>query len=642
MSHPELVPHRTWHALWNRLSEEGPHNLDRMGHIKYLGEDMRKANVPLHPREHLLLIEALFIDDDKNIAYKEWEEMQQYAADRLGYHLDSTHHHTDKRWFQTAYWELGIRMYSLDGRPEQGFEAAVALFKITRDPAAYRALLPIMSAFLAENSCQRAWGLYVEMRLRLGSRITMEDYDNIISVFFEASQPYLALGVFKDMMLTGDQSLADRDSVAPYRDGVRSAAPLSIVAVTERDWQGPELLASLPARFNNKFFFGKWIKKLIGEGELDLAKKVFDLMQDRGIVPSPIHLNGLIGAWFRDGRESYNQLAEETAWKMIRSRTEFVLDRDTWNGLNLPVRTVGSKDLQSTRSLSMVPHATIETFSILLEQYRRRQRQDLTDDLFAALRKAQVRANTGFLNELLLSDSRAQRPNWAWETYEHLTSRREVTPDIETFKILWHMMKKTADRRMADRLPHSLKFPDCRQLFANMMEFLPKTRLRLKIPAELYEEIILSFSIRQDQVGTAVALRALRVRFNALPTPDTVKMVIYQLSRIGLEDEKGQAPRRLDKDSAATKDRIASVTKILQKFKDVRIEALKERGIVFEQLNDIAKVEETELMLLDLLRYAAQMKLKRSRETENVVKACRSAAEEMGVPDCVPWQPHGE
>jgi pentatricopeptide repeat protein len=647
---PEHVPMRTWHALWNKLAEESPSNLDRMGHIKYLGDDMLKAGVVLHPREHLLYIEALFIDDDHNSAIKRWEDLRSETAAQDTYHLERTHHNTDKRSFQVSYWELGIRMLSLVGKPDQAFEAAEILFRITREPAIYRALLPIIRAYLAvksESSYRRAWALYVEMRLKMGSQVTMEDYDILISNFFNANQPYLALGVFKDMMLTGNETLAHRDSIASYSKTTDTSISLSKeIKAKEIDWQNAKPLQSLPAQFKNKFFFGSWVKKLIGDGELDLAKKVFDLAEDHGIRASPMHLNGLIGAWYRHGSDKYSALAEETAWKMIKARIDFVKEREQWNGITSPLRVVESDDLQSSRSIgivSLTPHATIETFSVLIQQYRRRQRPDLASDLFDALKKAKVKPNTGFLNELLLSDTRAHNMAWAWETYHSLTSTKQVRPDLETFVILWNLEKRNVDPLLG-QLSHKheevgTKFPPPRELFANMMEQLSAKALRLKAPKELYDMIMLCFCLKADLVGAAVALRALQHHFNAMPSADTVQMIVYSLARLGMKNESGEKPKRLETNSELTQERIAKVARLLDGFKNARIEALERHGINFDHLNSVAKNEQTELMLSDLLRHVSRARMQGDRWGKiTAVTLSQITAEQMGVPDCSPWE----
>jgi len=365
---------------------------------------------------------------------------------------------------------------------------------------------------------------------------------------------------------------------------------------------------------------------------------VFDLMEDRGVRPSPIHLNGLIGAWYRDGSERYQTLAEDTAWKMIKARIDFVAGRETsWGGLQYPLRTVDTDDLPSNKSVSLTPPATIETFNILIQQYRRRQRHDLTARLFEALKKAKVKPDTAFLNELLLTDTRNHNIKWAWETYDSLTSTKQVRPDFETFIILWNLEKKAVDP-IWTKEGHVRKFLTCRQLFANMMIHLPAKALRLKIPTELYDMIILSFSLAQDQVGTAIALRALRRHFNAMPSPDTIRTIVMQLARLGFRKEDGTLPPRLDVKSAPTQERINNVVRILEKLKAGRIEALRERGIQFEHMNEIAKIEETELLLADLLRFAASARYRAERgSTYDPVIHCQETAASMGVPDCMPW-----
>jgi hypothetical protein len=82
------------------------------------------------------------------------------------------------------------------------------------------------------------------------------------------------------------------------------------------------------------------------------------------------------------------------------------------------------------------------------------------------------------------------------------------------------------------------------------------------------------------------------------------------------------------------------VTKVLQAFKKQRVEALQQQGISFEKLQGDAKLEETLVLLSDLLRYAAQAR--NHGKEYSVSEASKQAAQKMGVPDCAPWAAHND
>ena len=167
-----------------------------------------------------------------------------------------------------------------------------------------------------KDSQNRAWRVYEALRSNLGSEITMEDFDDVTALFLDADLTDRALDVFKDLMLSGENP--KKSSIA--QDLVNGRSLVQKIR-TRLDLEDSRTLAALPLPFNNKFFFGKWIKKLIGEGHLDAAKKVLDLMSMRGIRPDARYMNGLIGAFYRDGPLGKQQLAEDLAMENDRSQT---------------------------------------------------------------------------------------------------------------------------------------------------------------------------------------------------------------------------------------------------------------------------------------------------------------------------------
>ena len=624
----EIVPASVWDELWDECRVGIISNMDRMKRVKVLGEDMSSANMPLDPPRKLLYIESMFISGDRKIAVKEWETLRQILEDTI---------------HSKEYYELGVRMYCQIGDVEQASRTAELSGIHGQTPGHFRILLPVIQAFLTSKdklSVQRAWALYIRMQYNSGSQMTMEDYDAVTSMFLAANQPDLALGVFKDMMLTGNPSALSQNSPAQYVKavGVNRLDSMSIEK-RELDWENSRTLAKLPTQFNNRFFFGSWIKKLIGEGKLDAAKQVFDLMQDRRMKPDSKHMNGLIGAWLRQRREDSRILAEDMAWKMIRARLHFVESRNSASayGVASPLRVVATSNLGSNESLTLVPSATIETFAILIEQYRRRQRPELIPDLLNAMRSAQIRPSTYFLNQLLLCYRRAHETGLAWDTYYTLSRSNSVRPDWDTYGILWNLMKKTTNPLTELSSARQMGFTTCRRLFADMMERGSEDGLS----QETYDTIILSFSQMSDQAGIAVALRALQRRFGLYPTMETTRTIVLHLARLGLTDDAGAKPKRLNIKSALLKERLTRVTDILEMFRDQRVEVLLQQGIVFDKLEGDAKAEEMLLLISDLLRYVAHAKISaEERHNYNASIASKTAAEQMGVPDCVPWMAH--
>jgi hypothetical protein len=625
---PSSVPDEAWQLLWNCFANEASLNNK---HVKLLGDDMIAAGLSLRDWQRLFYIQAESVEGGRLAAIEQWESCEM----TLGKNPDTF----------KDYWELGISMYGQNNQLDKVLKAAKVLVQTAKDPTEFRIFLPIIQAFLSSDHKGRArmaWALYIRLRLRMGQEMEMKDYDAVISMFFAADLPHLALGVFKDMMLRGDASAKRYDSVAHYASdpGVMSDHDLLKVGQKELTWEDSRALARLPAKFRNKFFFGKWLKKLIAEGQFDASITVFNLMNEQGVRPDPRYMNGLIGAWLRTGKARYHRLAEDTAWRMIQERLDYVENQGTAPVLEFPLRTVRGASKVSYKEIHKHPPATIETFSILIEDYRRRQRHDRMKDLLATIERAKIRPNTFFMNQLMMVGSEVQQ-FWAWDTYTSFTQNSGVQPDWDTFDYLWWLAKRAVDpirsspikNKNKPTLARGLQTADIpRTMFAEMTKWVPVlTQKGRQMTKEVYDRIILCFSLAQDHSGTAVALRALQRHFNMFPSEETVRTVVLQLAATGLERQPGLSPRRLNlRRSPAVKERVVQVTRLLEGFKKQRVDTLLQQGIVFEELEGDAKLEESLVLMTGLLRHITQIR----SEGGNVDRAFKTAAKQMGVPDC--------
>ncbi|KAH8815105.1 hypothetical protein F5884DRAFT_771129 [Xylogone sp. PMI_703] len=632
ISSAQFIPLGVWYVLWGifDIPLELGGSLDRMAHIKCLAEDMERVGISLNAKQLLCYLEAEFICGNHIKAISRWEEAKGSLGENPSLLKD--------------FWELGIRMFCQMGKIDEALKAADFLMNCSDKTEAAVIIQPLIKACLSSNSehaTQKAWALYIRLRVYLATQIAMEDFDAVISALLEADQVELALGVFKDMMLLGNKNEIGQDSVQLYKVALGTQHNLKTMQIGDNElhWKEAKVLVSLPTNFNNKFFFGSWIKKLIGEGNLEGASKVFDFMRYHGITPDARHLNGLIGAWLRTGKQLSQQKAEDTAWKMIEARLEFVRRREMRSELVVPLQAVFSSSKLDHRSIiPPVPKATIETFSILVEYYRRRQKQEKLLDLYDTLRKAQIRPDTFFMNQLLLSDLRSHRRHWAWSTYNTIVKGAGVRPDLDTYACLWQLIKKAKDPVLTREWRRD-NFTTCRHLFAEMVQRASSLTEKEQFPRDLYDLIIVSFGLSDDQPGTAVALRALQQYFDIYPNQDTVRSIILQLARVGHVNAAGIQPRRLNINNA-TRERINKVTRVLETLRKTREDILLNQGIIFNELDNHGKLEESILLLSDLLRYVSQSRIIDNNEIKDVSQLSLIAAKEMGVPDCVPWEPN--
>ena len=627
LSRPEIVPIGVWYVLWVIFAQNHALELQRMPRIKILGKDMIEAGIPMNDLQRLSYIEATFMESTfiRDLAIQQWYDARAEILQ------------DPSEVVFRGYWGLGVKMFCEVGNPDLALQVAENFLRDTADLQDSRILFLVIQTCLESppRKVKMAWDLYSQLRAKLGNHMSMEDYDTAAILFLNADEPDLALGVFKDMMLRGDTSVVQKQPVVTFKSahGKDDGIILAKNDVNDVDWQNSRILTTLPPKFNNKYFFGSWLKKLIGEQQLDAAKKVLDLMHERAICPDSKHLNGLIGAWFREGSIRSRELAEDLAWKMIKARSEFVKRRDVMNELKWPLRPFKSEDKSSSKSISLTPNATIETFSILIEYYRRAQKEELIIELFNTLKNCKIRPDTFFLNQLILIDSRSPEMPWAWDMYVYYVTHHGIDPDFDTYSYLWQLMVRAADTN-AHRYDRFLnkRFTTPRKLFAEMASRARLLTRNETIPRELYESIILSFGLGCDHAGTAVALHSLKRSFNMFPSEDTVRSIVLVLAR-GAQQTPGSRGVGL---SDTSQESIGQIAKTLQTLKNQRVASLSRQGIIFEALPQDEKLEETLVSLSMLLQSSAASQLKAEAESD-ITELSQIAAEEMGVPDCVPW-----
>ena len=622
-----LIPSSIWTILWEAFSREGAGNPHRMAHIKKLGEDMKSAGAQLDRPQTLLFVESLFLEGSCKEAISQWESSQTVLA------YDTS----------TAgkYWALGAQLLAIDNQSERAEQAMDILVNGLNDGSDPRALIPVIRSWLeTEHSLalQRAWAIYVRLKHILGSDMDMRDYDAVAGAFLAAQHTDLALAVFRDMMLTGHPSACDLDSIALYKRTFKTVGDLQSFKLTpnETGWKSHDSFTALPRENQNKYYYGSWIKKLIGDGQVDWAAQVAGLMYKRGIVPDPKHINGIIGAWLRSGTPQNQQKAEDLAWKMIGARIDFVQARDHYQ-LERPLRVTATSEKKGFERPSTFLHiptlATVETFCILINYYQRRRRGDRVQEICGAIKAAKIKPNTSFLNDLLLVGAIQNRKQWAWNAYNQLVNVEEVRPDHDTFSVLWQMMQQHLHK------PANVEFPLPRILFLDMTKLAPSGK-KGTLSREAYELILNCFILADDQLGTFVALRAMQRLFDVYPSDDTVRNMVLELAKTGHRKVVRQLPRRQER-VKDMQSRLARVTEALNVFKERRAKALLEKSITFENMDDATKSEEVIMLLGDLLLFAVRSGVVHPNgEPEGDMNSVRLgvqlAAEEMGVPQCIP------
>ncbi|KAK6208407.1 hypothetical protein LQW54_006888 [Pestalotiopsis sp. IQ-011] len=468
-----VVPPATWELLWDIFSVESAKNPNRWHHLHILAKDMNEAGAKLSPKRQLLAIEATFLE---------------------GWHKEATDNHKKKVTTLGAdpktfldFWQLGFRMYCHIGDLERA-ERLADIVLTSNYPHDVRFLLPLIRAFSQKpDTADKAYELYELIRTRLGDEMTIEDYDSIISCFLGGHQSDLALSIFVEMMTHGRTNLRKLDK--------------------------------LPPSVANEFFVGKWLKRLTLVGNYEGAYNALLHMKHKGVMPRPMVVNVLVGSWLRTGVVENVERAENLAWAMINSRLQFVQLRQETRGVGVIPYKPGLRISYQLGGAGW-PRATLETFSLLAENYKDRGLIDKMEELWEAFKRAEMGADTFFMNQLLFSMVRSGRGKDVLNLFRTMMEAfaepngKGLQPDSWTFLALWQSLPVNRLQHWSlESVPEILQ--SCRELFAEMVGYAPQFhREDNGVNFQLARTIMHTFRRMKDPVSMLVAYRALRQVFN--------------------------------------------------------------------------------------------------------------------------------
>ncbi|KAI4201219.1 MAG: hypothetical protein LQ350_003396 [Teloschistes chrysophthalmus] len=617
-SFTQSMPNNCWTVLWDNQQAVPREDRDRTSHLKVLAQDISESGKQLTEDQRATIVDHMIDEGRLEEARREWE----------------IQHRSDMQIADKRHGSQGVRLFSSLGDLEQACTIAEMTFDAA-DPDSARCFIPVIEAWAkreSDSDIQKAWDLYLGLRTKLQSEIKMKDFDRIAMCFINAGRIDVALAVFKDMILSGKETLHGTNQF--YKTSLNLLKILHAKSMSESEISTVSLsaLATLPNEYANKFFYGSWIKKLIGLGEVDAAVSVVELMYERGVRPDAKHVNGIIGAWLRSNNPAQKDKAEQLGWAMIQQRLRFIKMRQT----NAPSSSIGEDAPLRVRIPNhvrrVVPSATIETFSLLLLYYERRRDMDAVEELKEHLDLAEIPPNAYFMNHLLYAELRRGRPGGAWQIFERM--KEKVKPDLETFACLWDCEKAYTDKGYFH--PDD-EFPGPRAIFRQFSTWhaglgkAGRIATREDFSEGFYNQIIRCMCLAKDMEGTLVALYALKDLFESLPDEETLRLIPMQIARIGLEGvrtTRGERRSRLS-DLAGKKAQMTRVSKVLDLVVEQRIVTLDRKGVKLEHCSPRRQKEEQLYILADFLRVVLRKRYSQDESAMN--KAISAAAGEMGV-----------
>ncbi|KAL2854312.1 hypothetical protein BJY01DRAFT_205907 [Aspergillus pseudoustus] len=619
----DSIPEAAMTLLWSsqlNISSKATRAL----HIQILAEDAISVGRSLSTSDILSYINSLQLSGKTKAALDQWELHQ----------VGLSQHKEDLE----AYWKLGVQLFATEGDPQRAQDIALAFLATDRSRQP-RILIPVITAWGRQPGKEaevKAWALYLQLKALLGQEMTMEDYDQISIGLLKAGKLNLAIAAFKDMMVTGQDPA--NDSTALYKAALGLVGNLQASSISEQQVNKVSLstLTVLPRRFQNRFFYASWMKKLIGMGEVDSAAMVIELMYERGVKPDPKHLNGLIAGWLRVGDAPAREKAESLGWAMINQRIDRI-SRGECKDRPVPVssETTASGARIPKFMQRPMPTANIETFSILLLHYTRKGDEEAIVQLVNSLTDSRIQPNSYFMNHLLYAELRKQDIGALWNKFRTMSAT--VQPDLETYACLWDCGKLQYDR---SRTAFVADFPSARSLFAEMIAWYSnlsnrgKTTAHEEFSKDLYDQIIRCFCLSRDLHGTLVALASLRSVFGFAPDEATARLIILQVARLAAvpSDTPKRRLRRLSS-TPKSKENIAHVHRLLELISAQKTSALESRGLSPESLNSHEMETHKLEIMTDLLRIVMAQASTASTPDPNRVEAkLLAVAEEMGVP----------
>ncbi|KAL4802891.1 hypothetical protein BDV18DRAFT_46997 [Aspergillus unguis] len=613
----KTIPEEGMALLWSSLMQSTPAKT-RAVRIQMLAEDTISAGLPLSTPNILSYINSLRKVGKTRDALDQWEMHQAALSQKDGFE---------------AYWRLGVQLFAAEGEPQRAQDIALA-FLSNNTPQRARILIPVITAWgrqSREDAGVKAWALYLQLKALLRNEMTVADYDEISIGLLKAQKLDLAIAVFKDMMVTGQDPA--KDSTELYTAALGLVGNLQASAVSEKDVNKISLatLTVLPRKFENRFFYASWLKRLIGMGEVDSAAMVIELMYERGLRPDPKHVNGIIAGWLRVGSTSAREKAEQLGWSMIEQRFERVSQGEARPALpsRSPTGTRIPKFMQRP-----VPPATIETFSILLLHYTRRGNEEAAERLADSLDHARIRPNSYFMNHLLYAELRKQDIGAVWEKYTNMSS--SVQPDLETYACLWDCGKLQYDHGRTAYVSH---FPSARRLYSNMIQWFTglstqaRANTKEDFSKDLYDQIVRCFCLCRDLPGTLVALCSLRATFGFTPDETTARLIVLQVARLAVApaDTPKRRLRRISS-TPRSKINIAHVQRLVEHLSDRKAATLESRGLTVDSLDLQEKQTHQLEIMTDLLRIVmARAAGSQGLDLDQIEEEIRSVAEYMGV-----------
>ncbi|KAJ8118215.1 hypothetical protein OPT61_g761 [Boeremia exigua] len=626
VSLPKHLPRRACNILWRSQYADGLDDSSRKTHLVKLDRDLATAQAFPVAGQVAYRIEQKFMAGMQERALEMW------AASRDN--------------FATApdYLDTGVRLYGLAGHPDQAHGIMDYLFRSnpTWNPSVMSVVLRAYTSKHSEQHLEKARAVYIALKQRMGTEITIKTYDSCMIGFLEARSLPDAKQVFEDMARTGwVEAKESRSHVAAvirklnllYALGtdISSMSSIALSAITV-----------LPTAYHGHVF-SDWMKSAMVAKAPQAAAQILDLMIQRGYQPETDDFNRLLTTLFRT-KEPENLLkAEDIGWKMIEEARQSTMPTER-HPSGSRVDAIANK-LQNASVLdanpgSSLPPANPSTFALIMRHHASNSQWEHVDYLIRQLKLADVKINTPILNVLL--DIKCQKGLFSevWQVYKSLTDNSgegggTVFPDGQTIRILWRTLR-LALSDPANREDTSLPTP--RELLRETLDWWILVRQRpdferfrqglaSDLMGAVTKLVLHSFSYAQDLPGTLVALHFLNQKFKIQFTRETAVIVFRQLAWKAMHNETESVRRQFGR----SQNHARTMQKLSQTYEHLARRRLRRMKITMYMLQSHNREQRSELEL-EMISEFIRVSLLVDFAPETVENLISSAAEAAGVP----------
>lgn len=612
-----LLPAKVEVLIWQAMGAGSSRNKN----LASLAQQKKQAGIPLSVDQSILAIEA------------NWRNGGRHEAFKLLQDLESGPHCND-----IPVLRLKVYLFADSRRFDECLRTLRTIFELSprHDP---RVVMHLIIGANEGGKRHLSFAMYIWMRQRLGSDMTIKDYDALSLHYLISGRKDLALAVFRDLMFslmpaggTSTTASGDREETQGRYEAVLGRLNLlqsGSGTVEEAHSVSIAALTALPLAWQNKYFYASWLKKLIGAGQVDEAEKVMELMFERGVRPDAKHVNGLIGGLFRTGLAADRKKARTIGWMMIQRRLEFMEKlRGIEQGASNPYSSEDEFIDMAFWKTYDLPRATSETFCVLAEDYAVQKEMKRIPQLERLLSPTEIPMNSYFMNQCLVAMEDAPAKD-VWDKVSR--QLRAVPKDMQTFGILWdreidHLV------RVHRKLAEATDFPTPRRLLASMIAWSRSPHSgaieHKNLEQPWYETIIRCFCFRRDVAGVLVVIHALRERFSAYPNEETRRLLCVTVASVqNATGDSTPAKRvgRLRKTQVGPRDGAieTSFDRVCAELEALRAQRAAKNGISERHcLNDI-----------DILSEFLKAHMKRVSGTKNAREAILKAKQDMGVED---------